>query len=66
MKDAIRMISDQIKTFEGYYRSPINKRGIEKIVAGGDDLLVINKIQTFFSLLIPGIIGEPFEHRVTD
>ena len=28
------MFSDQIKTFEGYYRSPINKRGVEKIVAG--------------------------------
>lgn len=36
------MISDQIKTFENQYRSPINKRGVEKIVARGDDLIIKN------------------------
>lgn len=36
------MISDQIKTFEGYYRFHINKKGVEKIVAGGDDLIIKN------------------------
>jgi len=42
MKAAIRMISDQIITFEGYYRSLVNNRGVEKIVARGDDLISKN------------------------